>query len=355
MKKIIVIGILVGFFSSCGDYYSGELTGVQGRKKYFEPDPFGMQFIPQGSYNAGPSDQDVPFAQNNFSKTVTVEPFWIDQTEITNNEYRQYIKWVKDSLIRELIGDILPDEFRITVDAYDQPLEPDIYGRDHIINWEQKIDKRLIRENAEVRDAINNLYYKMDDRFFGKKEIDVHKLNYRYFWIDLQQAAKRSNAFQNEFKEDLNDLDQDPGSYQGNIIMPDGSVQPIDTMSPLPQCISGIRPMIIILSLALHGNRQLHFASGGHSCLTELLLLREIILYKITDSPSNQNGNLQPGVASKMECIHGEVFIPEIRKVVSLLTLNHYAAITPLMEVSLPLLLECMNRMNTDCMTWQET
>jgi len=95
MKKIIVIGILVGFFSSCGDYYSGELTGVPGRKKYFEPDPFGMEFIPQGSYNVGPSDQDVPFAQNNFSKTVTVEPFWMDQTEITNNEYRQYINWVK--------------------------------------------------------------------------------------------------------------------------------------------------------------------------------------------------------------------------------------------------------------------
>jgi sulfatase modifying factor 1 len=228
MKKIIVIGILFVFFSSCGDYYSGELTGVPGRKKYFEPVPFGIEFITQGSYNAGPSDQDVPFAQNNFSKTVTVEPFWMDQTEITNNEYRQYIRWVKDSLIRELVGDVLPDEFRIIVDAYDQPLEPDIFGREHIINWEQKLDKRIIEENAEVRDAINNLYYDMEDRFFGKREINVHKLNYRYFWIDLQQAAKRSNAFQNEFKENLDDLDEDPGAYQGNIIMPDGTVQPIE-------------------------------------------------------------------------------------------------------------------------------
>jgi len=66
MKRIIVIGVLIALFSSCGEYYSGELTGVSGRKKYFEPEPFGMVFVPQGSYNVGPSDQDVPFAQNTF-------------------------------------------------------------------------------------------------------------------------------------------------------------------------------------------------------------------------------------------------------------------------------------------------
>jgi len=78
MKKLLAFGLLVAMSSSCGKYYSGELTGVPGRKKYFEPDPFGMQFVPQGSYNVGPSDQDVPFAQNHFTKTITTEPFWMD-------------------------------------------------------------------------------------------------------------------------------------------------------------------------------------------------------------------------------------------------------------------------------------
>ena len=68
MKKILAISLLLAIFSSCGKYYSGELTGVQGRSKYFEPHPFGMVFVPQGSFNLGPSDQDVPFAQNTFSK-----------------------------------------------------------------------------------------------------------------------------------------------------------------------------------------------------------------------------------------------------------------------------------------------
>ncbi|MDZ7847859.1 MAG: SUMF1/EgtB/PvdO family nonheme iron enzyme [Owenweeksia sp.] len=31
---------------------------------------------------------------------VSVPSFWIDQTEITNNEYRQFVQWVRDSILR---------------------------------------------------------------------------------------------------------------------------------------------------------------------------------------------------------------------------------------------------------------
>jgi sulfatase modifying factor 1 len=227
MKRIIVIGVLMALFGSCGEYYSGELTGVSGRKKYFEPDPFGMMFIPQGSYNVGPSDQDVPFAQNTFSKTVTVEPFWMDETEITNNEYRQYVFWVRDSLFRELIAQVMEDEFKISVNEYDDPLEEDIFGRNYRLNWDTKLDMKRLKENEEVRQALDNMYYKVEERFFGRKELNVHKLNYRYFWVDLQQAAKSENRFKNSFLEGIGDLDQDPGVYNGTVISPDGSESPI--------------------------------------------------------------------------------------------------------------------------------
>lgn len=227
MKRIIVIGLLIALFSSCGEYYSGELTGVPGRKKYFEPEPFGMVFIPQGSYNVGPSDQDVPFAHNTFSKTVTVEPCWMDETEITNNEYRQYVFWVRDSLFRELIAEVMEDEFKISVNEYDDPLEEDIFGRNYRLNWDTKLDMKRLKENEEVRQALDNMYYKVEDRFFGRKEINVHKLNYRYFWVDLQQAAKSENRFKNSYLEDIGDLDQDPGTYEGTVILPDGTESPI--------------------------------------------------------------------------------------------------------------------------------
>ena len=93
MKRIgifVVVSILIG---SCSSYNSGELVGVDGRKSYAEPDPFGMVAVPNGSFVMGPSDQDVTWTQNSLSRTVAVDAFWMDETEITNNEYRQYVFW----------------------------------------------------------------------------------------------------------------------------------------------------------------------------------------------------------------------------------------------------------------------
>ena len=152
----------------------------------------------------------------------------MDDTEITNNEYRQFVYWVKDSLLRELIGEVLEDEFRILTDAYGNDLEEDIYGRAYRLNWEPKLNLSKLSENEDVRQAVENLYYKKEDRFFGRKEIDVHKLNYRYFWIDLQQAAKRANNFENDFNEDIGDLSQDPGHYNGTVIDQQGNENAIE-------------------------------------------------------------------------------------------------------------------------------
>ena len=228
MKKLLAFGLLVAMFSSCGKYYGGELVGVPGRKKYFEPDPFGMQFVPQGSYNVGPSDQDVPFAQNHFTKTITTEPFWMDETEITNNEYRQFVMWVRDSLIRELLGEVMEEEYRISVDGLGNDLEEDIFGRAYQLNWDTKLDMKRLNDNEDAVLAMDLLYYSVEDRFFGRKEINVHKLNYRYFWIDLQQAAKHRNKYENAYLEDIGDLDQEPGQYTGSIIDAEGNEQPID-------------------------------------------------------------------------------------------------------------------------------
>ncbi|MEY4594899.1 MAG: hypothetical protein RIQ47_1309, partial [Bacteroidota bacterium] len=48
--------------AGCGSSNKGELTGVLNREKWFQPDPYGMVYIPSGSFNMGPSDQDVPYA-----------------------------------------------------------------------------------------------------------------------------------------------------------------------------------------------------------------------------------------------------------------------------------------------------
>ena len=79
---------------------NGELIGGTDRLVWNPTDPYGMVFIPQGSFVMGPSDQDVPFANVSTNQRVSVGEFYMDETEITNNEYRQFERWVVDSMIR---------------------------------------------------------------------------------------------------------------------------------------------------------------------------------------------------------------------------------------------------------------
>ena len=102
MKRLLIIGLIGTFLAACSSR-SGHLTGVMGRRIYQPEIPLGMVYIPSGSYNMGENDQDVPFLHQTRAKTVSVQAFYMDQTEITNNEYRQFVEWVRDSMARERI------------------------------------------------------------------------------------------------------------------------------------------------------------------------------------------------------------------------------------------------------------
>jgi sulfatase modifying factor 1 len=68
----------------------------------------------------GPSDQDIILHSELPVKTVSVDAFWMDETEITNNEYRQFVYWVKDSLLRQALVDDQIDDY-ILKDREDNP------------------------------------------------------------------------------------------------------------------------------------------------------------------------------------------------------------------------------------------
>nr|HPN21331.1 SUMF1/EgtB/PvdO family nonheme iron enzyme [Tenuifilaceae bacterium] len=131
--------------------------------------------------------QDVAWAINAPTKTVSVDAFWMDQTEITNNQYRQFVYYVRDSIARRLIAE-QNDEFIIAEDEFGNPIEPPT------LNWEVPIDP----EDEEQREILNSMYYSKEDAFYGKKELDTRKLFYEYYWIDLKQAAQKSNRYNYE-------------------------------------------------------------------------------------------------------------------------------------------------------------
>jgi len=84
----------------CGKKDSGgELVGTQERGGWYMSNPFGTVLVPSGTFYMGQSDQDVPATQINHNKQVTIAGFYMDDTEITNDEYRQFIQvMLNDSL-----------------------------------------------------------------------------------------------------------------------------------------------------------------------------------------------------------------------------------------------------------------
>ncbi|NCT95416.1 MAG: SUMF1/EgtB/PvdO family nonheme iron enzyme [Chitinophagaceae bacterium] len=152
----------------------GQLHGVAPVAKPSMNTPRGMVYIPPGTFHMGPSDEDISFNYTNRNRQVSIPGFWMDATEITNNQYRQFVNWVRDSLaFKILFGGGINKEDTMAVD------------------WKKvatiKYDKATIEK-------LNELNLAPDNRLFGRQEIDPGKLKYRIEYFDLPAAAKRENA-----------------------------------------------------------------------------------------------------------------------------------------------------------------
>ncbi len=209
MYKILLTGLIsILLLGSCNRDWTSQLTSKQNRKPYFEPIPYGMRFIKQGSINIGNSEEQADRA-NTSVKTVSVPSFWMDDTEITNNEYRQFVFWVRDSIARQLLSESMP-EFMIT-----EGKKGAIIENPHL-NWSEPIDWK----NPDFQTALQSMYIPETESFYNKREIDSRKLNFEYYWVDYKQAAKRVNSYNYQTQ-----------NYTGTIVDATGKEVPIQNRS----------------------------------------------------------------------------------------------------------------------------
>lgn len=170
MNRVIRIMAVVGVITlgSCGlNQNRGELTGVPGRRPWFHPQPYGTIYVPTGTFHTGQSDQDIFRSYIAPNKQVSIHAMWVDETEITNNEYRQFVYYVIDSLART-IGE--------------QVLEIDNAGDNYtILDYKKKVDYK--------NEDLDQLFYTPGQRFRHKKQYDTDKLIFTYQWIDYREAA----------------------------------------------------------------------------------------------------------------------------------------------------------------------
>ena len=179
MKKILFLSTVVALLSGCAGSGNGELIGGTDRPVWNPTDPYGMVFIQQGSFIMGPSDQDVPFANVSTNQRVSVGAFYMDETEITNNEYRQFERWVVDSIIRTELkifknnrGDTLRSKYVVNGDTL------------RLIDWNVRIN---------TNDELYKFYY---DSLFIKTYVDGKPIKeednfiYRYEVLDVRSLSK---------------------------------------------------------------------------------------------------------------------------------------------------------------------
>tara|TARA_B110000114_G_scaffold135549_1_gene142312 strand:- start:6661 stop:8010 length:1350 start_codon:yes stop_codon:yes gene_type:complete len=181
MRKLLLGCVLLTtvLITSCSPAGNGELVGT-GREPFFQEDPFGMLFIPLGSFHMGPSDQEVTFALASQKKVVSIQSFYMDETEITNDEYRQFVYHVRDSLALTILAEDEPEKFFYDEGEFAQRL-----------NW-----RRVPWENEDYAELLGQLYYgENDERFYKRAQLDARKFNFEYWWIDFKTASGKVNRF----------------------------------------------------------------------------------------------------------------------------------------------------------------
>ena len=149
----------------------GQLHGVAPASKWSLPKPPGMVYVNPGTFHMGPSDEDVSYAYTARNKAVSISGFWMDATEITNNEYRQFTNWVKDSIAGHLMG-----------------FEKQASDGNTYLDW--KRIKTIKWGDKSTLEKIDAMILTPDNRIFGKKEIDANKLEYQSEVFDYKAAAQ---------------------------------------------------------------------------------------------------------------------------------------------------------------------
>ena len=160
LQPLSLIALLAIVLTSCGgSRETGELLGAADRPNWKGIQPYGMVYVPSGTAHIGNSDQDITGTYIQRPKAITINGFFMDDTEISNNEYRQFIEWVRDSIAHDILGD---------------------YDENGNIDWELDVDYQ--------DESLAELW--LEERFAGRRQVNTNLYDYTYKEVDWGAAAQ---------------------------------------------------------------------------------------------------------------------------------------------------------------------
>jgi len=203
MKQIYLLlavatGVVLGAGCKTGGGDRGEVIGVAG-KAFRTTVPANMVYVPSGSFLMGETDQDITFSQIAQTKQVTIPAFFMDATEISNSQYRQFTNWVRDSIA---ITSYINDPKLFTAPGKGAPADPNFKK---YIDWDKVKKANIWATRGKVNNSakLQGMYYQGDDRIFDRNELDVRLLKYNYEVVDYHKAANTQNVKGKKRSDDI--------------------------------------------------------------------------------------------------------------------------------------------------------
>ena len=191
MRKIytLVFFLITALLSSCGKGGQGELVGVYNKKFNNKKMPRGMVYIPQGKTLIGMSDEDINNSQTSPSKMTSFSAFYMDETEITNAKYRQFVNWVRDSVALTTVGPSGAPGYFITP-------KTQTAGGASLTSGQKNIDWKKVGNGSGLWNdkkgglsaKFKDMYYSGDDALPGRNDLDIRKFRYSYSFVNLDLA-----------------------------------------------------------------------------------------------------------------------------------------------------------------------
>ena len=167
--------------------YKGQITGPN------------LVPIEGGTFSMGLTDEDIGFEWNNVPRRVTVSSFYMDETEVANIDYREYLYWLQrvhgesnpvhvrnalpDTLVwREELSFNEPlvynylrhpayDEYPVVGVSWEQASEYAVWRTD-VVNEMILIEKGILNPNTEQKGAES---FNTDAYLVGQYQGDVNK------------------------------------------------------------------------------------------------------------------------------------------------------------------------------------
>jgi len=165
-------------------YFSEKEKNKFKKNKYFE----GMVYIDTIKSNTflynklgNPLDEDSTYFYSWGQLKNDVKPFYISDHEVTNGEYREFIHWVRDSIVRTNLFNRCNQSDKKkwgTYVDYDSRTKDDVTGNYFVLNWNTKLDY----EDPLIQPLYRDIYVSPNERYYkDRRELDIRLLKYDYF------------------------------------------------------------------------------------------------------------------------------------------------------------------------------